>query len=133
LALRDVRHTLHTGGSDLGLGFKKARARVVKSLESGNYGHQYREDGFLKNWLQYERVSEAKVVQLLKRCNGEQYRPGKQMSPAGTEVHEFFPREGEVGWYIKAYLYDDSEIAVIAAVFISGHPSGIRYEDLEAG
>lgn len=109
----------------MGLGFIMARARVVQSLESGNYGHWYRADGFLKNWLEYERISEEKVIQLLKRCNGKQYRPGTQTSPAGTEIHEFFPREGDVEWYIKAYLDDDSEFAVIEAVFMSVHPSGI--------
>ncbi|HEX8673869.1 MAG TPA: hypothetical protein VF710_18370, partial [Longimicrobium sp.] len=71
------------------------------------------------------RVSEEKVIQLLKRCNGKQYKPRKQTSPAGTEVHEFFPRESEVEWYIKVYLDDDSEFAVIEAVFMSVHPSGI--------
>lgn len=109
----------------MGLGFRTARARLVESLKTGNYGHWYREDAFLKNWLQFERISEEKVIALLQRCNGRQYRPGKQKSPPGTEVHEFFPHDDGVEWYIKAYLEDDSEFAVIEAVFMSVHPSGV--------
>jgi hypothetical protein len=39
-------------------------------------------------------------------------------------VHEFLPWDGDVQWYIKAYLDEDTETAVIEAVFMSVHPSG---------
>lgn len=107
------------------MGFRDARAKLLDCLRSGNFGHWPRDDLFLKNWLAAGRVSESEVIRLLLRCNGSQYRIGNQISPAGTQVHEFFPLAGEVEWYIKAYLDDEGGPAVIEAVFMSIHPSGV--------
>ncbi len=113
------------------MGFLDARRRLLDCLRSGDFGHWPRKDLFLKNWLAVGRVSEEEVIRLLVRCTGSQYRPGKQASPAGTTVHEFLPRDGDVRWHIKAYLDEDTDTAVIEAVFMSVHPSGDSHEDLE--
>lgn len=106
------------------MGFLDARRKLLACLRSGDFGHWPRTDLFLKNWLAAGRVSEEAVIRLLGRCLGNQYRPGTQTSPAGTTVHEFLPRDGGVHWYIEAYLDEDTETAVVEAVFMSVHPSG---------
>jgi hypothetical protein len=106
------------------MGFLDARRRLLGCLRSGDFAHWHRKDLFLKNWLAAGRVSESEIIRLLDRCTGNQYRPGKQTSPVGTTVHEFLPWDGDVQWYIKAYLDEDTETAVIEAVFMSVHPSG---------
>lgn len=107
------------------MSFRKARDQLVDCIRTGAFGHWPREDLFLKNWLATGRITEDEVRRLLLRCNGTQYRRGDQISPGGNEVHEFFPRDGEVKWYIKAYLNEQNDEAVIEAVFMSVHPSGV--------
>ncbi len=107
------------------MGFREARNKLVACLEAGDFGHWPRADLLLKNWLAAGHITEAEVMRLLLRCNGRQYRPGNQRSPAGTQIHEFFPLDGDVGWYIKAYLDEASDEAIIEAVFMSIHPSGV--------
>ena len=106
------------------MGFKEARDAVIDCLRSGDIGHWPREDLHLKNWLAAGRLTEEEVIRLLQRCNGKQYRPGNQVSPAGGQVHEFFPVVDDVNWYIKVYVDEETNEAIVEAVFMSVHPSG---------
>jgi hypothetical protein len=107
------------------VGFLEARQRVVECLEAGDFSHWPRHDLLLKNWLAVDRITRQEVIQMLRRCKGTQHRPGKQISPADSTVHEFFPVHDGAKWYIKVYLDEEGGPAVIEAVFMSVHPSGV--------
>lgn len=107
------------------MSFRDARDKLVGCIRAGEFGHWPREDLLLKNWLAAGRITEEEVIRLILRCKGTHYRRGNQISPVGTVVHEFFPRDGDVEWYIKAYLSEENDEAGIEAVFMSIHPSGV--------
>lgn len=104
------------------MGFKDARDRAIKALESGNVQHEVR-GGEIdeKNLLQTGDVSPEDVVALLKRCRGTQHSSSPHHFDPEVDVHVFRPevvvpgRKRAQRWYVKLYFVEPD------AVFISVH------------
>jgi hypothetical protein len=97
------------------MGFKDVRCLLIDALESGHYQHEYRADMESKNLLAIGEVTAEFVVDLLRRCRGDQYRSSPYHFDPGVLCHQFTPKLDGERWYLKAYFLSAK------AVFISVH------------
>jgi hypothetical protein len=102
------------------MGFREVRGRVLDCLKEGRVGHWPRKDAFRKNWLSAKRRRPEEIRDLLLRCNGTQYRESLHDFDPEITVHEFFPDDGSIRWYIKVFFDPDMDMVM----FMSVHPSG---------
>jgi hypothetical protein len=91
--------------------FNEAKRRILESLASGEFIHEFRNDGE-KNLLKSELISNSQAVSIVARTTGQQATVSSHHFLNSVEVWVFRP----VGWYVKFYFTDDS-------VFISFHES----------
>ena len=102
------------------MGFKNARERTIRALESGDFQFEERAVVEGKNLLDTGDITDEQLVQLLKRCRGTQYEERPHLWDHDTMCHVFFPEDrNQKRWYIKVYFLSDSGSEV--AVFISVH------------
>ncbi|HEX5869407.1 MAG TPA: hypothetical protein VFY65_03265 [Longimicrobium sp.] len=97
------------------MGFKDVRARVIQALQSGQYGHENRENQRKRNLLYAHDVTPEFVVDLLLRCSGDQYESSRHHLHPALTCHVFTPERRGERWYVKVYFLLDE------AVFISVH------------
>ena len=93
------------------MGFKDARSKVIAALKNGDYSHETRLNVSEKNKLQTGEVSANFVVDLIKKCTGNDHECSPHHQDINVDVH-VLKRDG---WYIKFYFVDP------ATVFISVH------------
>ena len=98
------------------MGFRDVKAALLVALESGNYGHEPREVQVEKNLLAVGEVSQAFVVQLVRKTSGTEYSSSPHHAQASVAVHVFKPMKDGARWYVKAYFAPDKSV-----VFISVH------------
>ena len=98
------------------MGFRDVKAALVAALESGNYEHELREVQEEKNLLAVGDVSQAFVVELVRKTTGNEYSSSTHHAEVSVEVHVLRPMKDGTRWYVKAYFTPDS-----SAVFISVH------------
>jgi hypothetical protein len=99
------------------LGFRAAKERVLKALDSGDIQHESRDAQNEKNLLAVGDITVAEVAALIRSCNGRQYESSAHHMSRSVEVHEFLPGKGRPSaaqWYIKFYFRK-------TAIFISVH------------
>jgi hypothetical protein len=107
--------------------FREARRRITEALQAGNFQHEYREVVEGKNLLDTGEVTPAEVVDLLRRCRGDQHERRSHHFDESILVHIFQPIRGDERWYIKVYIIEGTEEAEAdAAVFVSVHKSQIK-------
>ena len=98
------------------MGLRDVRGLLIDALESGRVQHEYRADMESKNLLAVGEVTPEFVVQLLRRCQGRDYRASPYHLDPRILCHQFTPCLNGQRWYVKAYFLSSS------AVFISVHP-----------
>lgn len=115
--LTTIRHSSYC--YSLRMGFKDIRALLIKCLAQGRWSAEVRRDVDVKNELATGEMQPEKVIHLLQRCRGDQYRSSPYHADRKIACHEFQPVDvdGE-RWYITAYFLSAD------AVFISVHRSG---------
>lgn len=100
------------------MGFREARAALIRSLLAGDYQHEAREALSEKNLLAVGDVTAGEVVVVLRRARGHQYSCAPHDWDRDTMVHVFRPLLFGERWYVKAYFLTEGEST---AVFISVH------------
>ncbi len=100
------------------MGFRQAKAALIKALESGDFEHEQRDVLGEKNLLAIGDVDEDFVIGLLHRARGDQYSESPHDWDDQVTVHVFKPLLGRERWYVKAYFLESSPGR---AVFISVH------------
>lgn len=93
------------------MGFRDAKAKVLKALSEGAYQHEARDAIDVKNELAMGTVSATDIAATIKSCNGKNHSMSPHHSDSAVEVHVLRKQ----GWYIKFYFLDDD------TVFISVH------------
>lgn len=100
------------------MGFKAAKAAVVRALREGNFVHENREPE--KNLLAVGDMEAEEVAKLVLKTNSHDHDESEHHWYASVVVHTFRPTVDEQRWYIKAYFVDGPEAG---ATFISVHRS----------
>lgn len=93
------------------MGFKDAKAAVLKALKEGTYQHEARNQIEVKNELAMGNVTADDVAAVIGKCNGTHHSMSSHHSDASIDVH-VLKRDG---WYIKFYFLEED------ACFISVH------------
>lgn len=101
------------------MGFKSAKAALVRALKSGDFEHEAREAE--KNLLAVGDVEPAQVAKLVLRTHSSEYEASPHHWDRSVTVHTFRPTVESRRWYVKAYFLDE---AGGTATFISVHPAG---------
>jgi hypothetical protein len=73
------------------MGFRAARQQVIQSLLDGNFQIEAREAVESRNLLELGLVTPAHVVELLRRCRGDQYESSPHHLDSSVSVHVFRP------------------------------------------
>jgi len=94
------------------MGFLEAKRKVIEDLVNGNFGHEARADIDNKNLMVLNKITAAEVVEILKRCRGNEHVCSPHHQDPSTLVHVVVTG----GFYIKFYFEPDT-------MFISVHPS----------
>ncbi|CAD2245804.1 hypothetical protein [Xanthomonas arboricola] len=92
------------------MGFKDVKEKVIKDLVDGNYAHEARNNIDEKNLLLVGKISAAEVVEIIKKCGGNNYKSFPHYLDSQIKVHELKVR----AWYVKFYFDPDT-------LFISVH------------
>ncbi len=100
------------------MGFRNAKTRLIRALESGDFGHEPREVQEEKNLLAVGDVTTEFVIDLLHKSRGQDYSSSPHHADPLVDVHVFGPTVDGERWYVKAYFSPDR-----SAVFISVHRS----------
>ena len=100
------------------MGFKAAKAAVVKALRLGNFEHENREPE--KNLLAIGDIEADEVARLVLKTSSRDYDESPHHWEPTVTVHTFRPTVEGQRWYIKAYFIDPPEDG---ATFISVHRS----------
>jgi hypothetical protein len=98
------------------MGFREAKAALIAALQQGAYGHEPREVQEEKNLLAMGEVTEAFVIELVRKSTGNAYSVSPHHADASVDVHLFKPTKDGQRWYVKAYFTPDK-----SAMFISVH------------
>ncbi|WP_194712156.1 hypothetical protein [Noviherbaspirillum soli] len=93
------------------MGYKEAKRMVLKALQEGNYIHDERDDIDVKNKFAMGEVTQAQVIDWIKRSNGINHTSSPLHGDNSVTVHII----KSCGWYIKFYILDPQ------ATFISVH------------
>ena len=102
------------------MGFKDVRARIILSRIEGHFQHEERAQAEGKNLLATGDISVEEIIELLRRCRGNQHQTGRHHSDSTQVIHIFKPTINSIRWYIKAYIVDQDGVT---AIFISVHRS----------
>ncbi|MCG8469547.1 MAG: hypothetical protein MJB57_15300 [Gemmatimonadetes bacterium] len=102
------------------MGFKAAKAAVVKALRDGTFEHEAREALAEKNLLAVGEIDATEVATLVLRTRSEEYSESPHHWDKSVVVHTFRPTSGEERWYIKVYFLDQG---TETAMFVSVHRS----------
>lgn len=84
--------------------FRVCRDRAISCLLNGCYQHEPRKSFVGKNLLATGDVSVAEVVELLRRCRGDQHQVSPYHFDPTLDVHVFEPVRLGTRWYIKLYF-----------------------------
>jgi hypothetical protein len=90
------------------MGFRQAKAALIKALESGDFEHEERDALAEKHLLAIGEVDRDFVVGLLHRTRGDQYTESPHDWDDRVTVHVFKPVLAKERWYVKAYFLDPS-------------------------
>lgn len=101
------------------VGFRAARAKLIKALEDECFEFEYPQVRSGKNLLQSGEISPAFLVELLKRCSGTQYAVSPHHADQDVLCHIFKPQANKVRWYIKCYFLEPE--TVLISVHIAEH------------
>ncbi len=100
------------------MGFNDVRARIILALGEGHFQHEERTQAEGKNLLATGDISAEEIIELLRRCRGNQHQTGRHHFDSTQVIHIFKYTSPSIRWYIKAYLADQDGVM---AVFISVH------------
>lgn len=100
-------------------GFREARARLIRALETDDYGFEFGEARIGRNLLQSGEVTEAFVIALLNVCSGHDHSTSPHHFNASILCHVFKPVARRVRWYIKCYFSDSG--TVVISVHLAEH------------
>lgn len=93
-----------------------ARHRLIRALQDECFEFEYARVRAGKNLLQTGEVSPAFVIDLLKRCSGNQYIRSPHHADPLVECHIFKPETGKVRWCIKCYFLDANTVLICVHV-----------------
>lgn len=97
------------------MGFKEAKIKVIKCLNTGHVLHEERNDIDIKNLLSTGVVSIAEVAQIIGRSRGNSYSSSPHHFDNEVDVHVINTTISGQNWYIKWYFIEPD------SVFISVH------------
>lgn len=97
------------------MGFRAAKAKILKCLERGDVSHEQRGDIDIKNLLAIGEVSLDDVSKIIAHARGDSYSSSPHHMVPGIDVHVIKARYRSQHWYIKWYFVDPS------VVFMSVH------------
>ncbi|MCC6650087.1 MAG: hypothetical protein IT348_02940 [Candidatus Eisenbacteria bacterium] len=100
-------------------GFREARARLIRALETGRFNFEGDEVREGKNLLQSGEVSIEFVIALLSSCRGTEHTTSPHHFVPSSSCHIFKPVTKRVRWYIKCYFLDADTILI--SVHIAEH------------
>jgi len=92
------------------MAFREVKDKAISNLLTGNFGHAARADASEKNLLLVNKITVSGVIELLKRCRGNEYSRRFHHQDASVVVHVIVTK----GMYIKFYFLPDT-------MFISVH------------
>lgn len=92
------------------MNFKDVKKKVIEDLLDGNFSHEARNQIDEKNLLQVGQIDAVGVVEILKRCRGQNHRQSPHHQCQSIDVHVILVN----GWYIKFYIVEST-------TFISVH------------
>lgn len=102
------------------MGYREAKAAVVRALRKGDYVHEAREALQEKNLLAVGAIDAETVVRLVLKTSSARYDVSRHHADRDVQVHTFRPIVDGEGWYVKVYFLDGQEGT---ATFISVHRS----------
>lgn len=102
------------------MGFRAAKAAVVRALREGDYEHEARDALREKNLLAVGDVDAEEVARLVLRTPSNRYRESPHHEDVSVTVHTFRPLVDGEEWYVKAYFLEGEDGT---ATFISVHRS----------
>ncbi len=97
------------------MGFKAAKKKVIKCLNSGCILHEERNDIDIKNLLSTGAVSIDEVTTIIGRSRGNGYTCSPHHFDNKVDVHIIETTISGINWYIKWYIVEPD------SVFISVH------------
>lgn len=97
------------------MGFKQAKAQILKALREGRVQHEARSAQDQTNLLAIGAVSTVEAISIIQQTRGDQAEPRPLHADPSITVWILKP----AGWYIKFYFLD-------TAWFVSFHPPRVR-------
>lgn len=84
------------------MGYKDAKAKVLRALKTGAYDHEPRNGIDVKNLLAMGEISAEEVMKLIARSSGTEHTESPHHVLKTVPVHCIITK----GWYIKFYFLD---------------------------
>lgn len=100
------------------MGFREAKRKLIRCLNTGHVLHEERDDIDIKNLLAIGVVSVEEAVYIIGRSRGDGYSVSPHHFDRKLDVHVIKTILSVQAWYIKGYFLGTD------SVFMSFHQSG---------